>query len=450
MFERVPEGRGVLDRQPDDQRDHDHPRGQPAVGDPGDVAPLRCGERGHAAAVPSARCMIASGPIASPASSPATAPPRQTSTRCESPTTSGRSLEANTTAIPSRPVRARARRSRLWRRRRCRASARRAAAPAAAFAATWPARPSAGCRPRARRSPGPGRSPGSRAAPAPVRTPPAPVRGRSTRGASPSAGRPASCSRAPGAAARALRPCAPPGTSTTPAPTRARSDPPDGAPADASPPRPRRAPARRRSSRLRPEPTSPASPTISPARTRSAPASSTTSAPAGRQRREHRVDVAADHLAHEPRHVELRDRPVGDVAPVAEHGDVVGQLDHLVEQVADVEHGHVVGGQRAHDREDRLALLAGQHRGRLVEDQHARAPHERPRDLHQLAGAEREPLGWRVQIQPLEAGARTAPRAPEHAARDPRAARAASAPGRAARCPPPASRAARSAPDRRR
>ena len=66
-----------------------------------------------------------------------------------------------------------------WRRRRCRASARRRSSRAAASTATWPARPSAGCRRRARRPAS--RSSGARMSSSPllllgVRRSPAPPR----------------------------------------------------------------------------------------------------------------------------------------------------------------------------------------------------------------------------------------------------------------------------------
>ena len=133
-----------------------------------------------------------------PRARPRRRPSRQTSTRCAEPVTSVRSLEANTTAIPSAAsARASARRSRSWRRRRCHASARRAATRAVACAATWRARPSAGCRPRAAMYPDPGSRSGSTGARAPARTPLARSRVRASHAARSRAGRPASCSPAP-------------------------------------------------------------------------------------------------------------------------------------------------------------------------------------------------------------------------------------------------------------
>ena len=142
-------------------------------------------------------------------------------------------------------------------------------------------------------------------------------------------------------------------------------------------------------SSLWPLPSTPASATISPACTVSeAPRT------AGRPRSsrdlevadlEHRLlglrrrlvdaqqDLAADH---QPRQ-RLLGRALGrhGVDPLAapQHGDAVGDLEHLVELVRDEDDAGAVRLQRLEDAEEVARLLRGEHGGRLVEDEDPRA-----------------------------------------------------------------------------
>ena len=67
---------------------------------------------------------------------------------------------------------------------------------------------------------------------------------------------------------------------------------------------------------------------------------------------------------------------LADELAVAQHGDAVGDLVHLVEEVADEEDGDAAVAQVADDGEELLDLAAVEARGRLVEDEHlaSRAP----------------------------------------------------------------------------
>ncbi len=134
-----------------------------------------------------------------------------------------------------------------------------------------------------------------------------------------------------------------------------------------------------------PCPSRPPSPTTSPGRTsRSMPLSrpphdrsltlSTGAARArlGRARREDVRIFAADH--------QLDDRVVGlraggeglDVAAVAEHRAVVGQLGDLVHAVRDVDDRHALRLELLEQREDLGDVGGRQRRGRFVEDQNLR------------------------------------------------------------------------------
>ena len=282
------------------------------------------------------------------------------------------------TAMPSRPAGRAAGAPRPWRRRRCRASARRRSAPSAAAPASGPAPPSAGCR----------RTGWRPAAPAPAMRMPSARRYSSTsasllavrdeaeqRGQLAERGdgevvriasdrnsacclrssgtRPMPCADGVGRASGS-RPACPP-TRTRPPSRRARR-------------RRWRGPAR--CARRRPGPRCPES-------RRGAPPSETScstwhagsvrarrwrcprpAAPAGRPGRPALdpapgAEVAADHHADD-----VVDRDVGhlraaDQAAVAQHGDAVADRHHLVEPVGDEDHADALAAQLADDANSR-------------------------------------------------------------------------------------------------
>ena len=82
--------------------------------------------------------------------------------------------------------------------------------------------------------------------------------------------------------------------------------------------------------------------------------------------------------------VELGDRRVSTCAPVAEHGDAVGELHDLVDAVRDVDDRDAVAGELPDDLEQPLAFGRRQGRGRLVHDQDAGVDRQRLGDLDQL------------------------------------------------------------------
>ena len=82
----------------------------------------------------------------------------------------------------------------------------------------------------------------------------------------------------------------------------------------------------------------------------------------------------------------------------------------------------------AHDREQLLGLAGGEHRGRLVQDQHAGVAHQRLDDLDPLLHADGQVLDQGVRVDAAGRSARTGPA--------PRAGPAAGRAGRAAGCAP--------------
>ncbi len=193
-------------------------------------------------------------------------------------------------------------------------------------------------------------------------------------------------------------------------------------------------------SSVRPAPSSPMSPTISPA-----PSVSETSAnsparvacrdlergrPAGERPRGQLVlDAFAGHQLGEPVVVEIGGAEGADLAAVAQHRDPLGDLDHLLQPVADEDDGDALRLQPADRREQQLDLVAGQRGGRLV--------HEEDAGVGGEAAADRDDLALR-HGQRSRRGRRAEGR--RRAARAPPAPSPASAAAAAAAAAPPSSR----------
>ena len=88
-----------------------------------------------------------------------------------------------------------------------------------------------------------------------------------------------------------------------------------------------------------------------------------------------------------------------DHLAVAEHGDPVGDLEHLVERVGDEDDRLAVGLELAHVVEQLLDLLGDEHGRRLVQDQDVRAPVEELEDLDPLLLADADVLDPGVGVQ---------------------------------------------------
>ena len=128
---------------------------------------------------------------------------------------------------------------------------------------------------------------------------------------------------------------------------------------------------------------------------------------------------AQEHLApdHQLRELLLRSRPRAgqrvDRLAAPQDRDPVGDLEHLVQLVADEDDRHALARERAQDLEQLARLLRRQHRRRLVEDQDVRAAVERLQDLDPLLLADADVLDPRVRVDgELERPRRSARRAP--------------------------------------
>ena len=108
------------------------------------------------------------------------------------------------------------------------------------------------------------------------------------------------------------------------------------------------------------------------------------------------------------------------------HRDAPGEHLHLRQLVGDEHDGGSVRGQLAQHLEELVHLVGRQHRGRLVEDEHARAAVERLQDLDSLLGADRESVEPRARLH----GEAVDPGQGRHLALRRRAAEAPERPGR--------------------
>ena len=84
------------------------------------------------------------------------------------------------------------------------------------------------------------------------------------------------------------------------------------------------------------------------------------------------------------------ERAVGDAAPVAEHGEHVGDGAHLLEEVADVDDPDALAAEPPDQREQVLDVVALEAAGRLVHEHDAGARGDGPADLDHLLRGNRQ------------------------------------------------------------
>ncbi len=102
------------------------------------------------------------------------------------------------------------------------------------------------------------------------------------------------------------------------------------------------------------------------------------------------AELAAHHHRDDLVVRRLGTHDVAHVAPVAHHGDAIGELEHLFHPVRDVDDADSVGPKLANDAEKMLRFAGRQGRRRLVHDDDAGVQGERLRDLHHLHLARRQ------------------------------------------------------------
>ncbi len=94
---------------------------------------------------------------------------------------------------------------------------------------------------------------------------------------------------------------------------------------------------------------------------------------------------AADHHSDDVLHGGLLAAQIGDLLAVTEDHDPIRDAEHLLQAVGDEDDGHSLSAQALHRLKQRLDLVAGQGRGRLIHDDQLCLGGQRFGDLHLLA-----------------------------------------------------------------
>ena len=111
------------------------------------------------------------------------------------------------------------------------------------------------------------------------------------------------------------------------------------------------------------------------------------------------LEVAADHTADQVVLGHTGQRLAGDPGAVAQRGDLLADLEDLLQPVGDEQHRGTLFAQRAHDAEEAGDLAAGEGGGGLVHDQDAGVEGERLGDLDDLLVGDRQSAGGPVRRQ---------------------------------------------------
>ena len=109
--------------------------------------------------------------------------------------------------------------------------------------------------------------------------------------------------------------------------------------------------------------------------------------------------LPADHVLDRPLGGDLGPGSGGDEPAVAQHGHAVGDLEHLVEPVADEQHGHAARGEVANLPEELGHLVGREGRGGLVHDEHAHVQGHGLGDLDGLLGRHGQTAGQAAHIE---------------------------------------------------
>ena len=107
--------------------------------------------------------------------------------------------------------------------------------------------------------------------------------------------------------------------------------------------------------------------------------------------------ISARHQPHQLLHRRLAPGDRRDGLPRAHDRDPVTDLLDLIHPVGDEDHRHPIRGQRLQHREQPIPRRHVQGRGRLIEDDHPRITHQRPRNPTRLAITQRQLLHGLIQ-----------------------------------------------------
>ena len=102
------------------------------------------------------------------------------------------------------------------------------------------------------------------------------------------------------------------------------------------------------------------------------------------------ADLAADHPVGQVLFGGLGGGARADLAPVAQDGHTLADLHHFMQFMRNEDEGMAIPGHLAHDGEQLIHFLRGEHGGRLVEDEQGRAAIKGLDDLDALLLADRK------------------------------------------------------------
>ena len=106
----------------------------------------------------------------------------------------------------------------------------------------------------------------------------------------------------------------------------------------------------------------------------------------------------ADHHGDEPLAVHLADGERIDMLAVTQDGNIVAEVEHLVQTVRNIDDGDALFAKLLDDAEHDLQLAVGQHGGRFVHDEHAGVVVDGVHDLHDLLFRHRQRRDLRVHV----------------------------------------------------
>ena len=137
---------------------------------------------------------------------------------------------------------------------------------------------------------------------------------------------------------------------------------------------------------------------------------------AGRPPRFCALQFAAEHQRDQLEARQLRGRRRADQTAVSQHGDAVGDLVDLIDEVGDEDDGDAARLEIAQDAEQQFDLARIEARGRFVEHEDPRVVLQRPGDRHELLDGDgirgERPFDVDVEVQALEPFARALVRLP--------------------------------------
>ncbi len=110
------------------------------------------------------------------------------------------------------------------------------------------------------------------------------------------------------------------------------------------------------------------------------------------------AERSSNHVLNEPIAREVFQSAGMHGGPIAQHGDAVADRTQLIKAVGDVNHRHHALAELTHDAKDFASFRFGERRGRLIEDEKARALRDGAADFDELLSGRSECFDTRSRI----------------------------------------------------